>query len=40
MSRFFKSAAFLILIVVVFAFFVQRLINPGHASNPYTYTNF
>jgi cell division protease FtsH len=29
MSRFFKSAAFPILIVVVLAFFVQRLVNPA-----------
>jgi cell division protease FtsH len=40
MSRFFKSAAFPILIVVVLAFFAQRLINQDHGSNPYTYTNF
>ncbi len=40
MSRFFKSAAFPILIVVVLAFFAQRIINPGHQSTPYTYTNF
>ncbi len=40
MSRFFKSAAFPILIVVVLAFFAQRIINPGHASQPYTYANF
>ena len=31
MSRFFKSAAFPILIVVVLAFFAQRLISPGDA---------
>ena len=30
MSRFFKSAAFPILIVVVLAFFAQKLISPGH----------
>ena len=29
MSRFFKSAAFPILIVVVLAFFAQKLINPS-----------
>src|SRR6478752_6289877 len=29
MSRFFKSAAFPILIVVVLAFFAQKLISPG-----------
>ena len=32
MSRFFKSAAFPILIVVVLAFFAQRLISPGHTT--------
>ena len=31
MSRFFKSAAFPILIVVVLAFFAQKLISTGHA---------
>ncbi len=40
MSRFFKSAAFPILIVVVLAFFAQRLINPGHTGQPYTYATF
>jgi cell division protease FtsH len=40
MSRFFKSAAFPILIVVVLAFFAQRLINPGHHTTPYTYATF
>jgi cell division protease FtsH len=40
MSRFFKSAAFPILIVVVLAFFAQRLINPGHQGTPYTYATF
>jgi len=40
MSRFFKSAAFPILIVVVLAFFAQRIINPGHPNPPYTYANF
>src|ERR671933_776681 len=35
MSRFFKSAAFPILIVVVLAFFAQRLISPGgHQKDP------
>ena len=29
MSRFFKSAAFPILIVVVLAFFAQKLFSPG-----------
>jgi cell division protease FtsH len=33
MSRFFKSAAFPILIVVVLAFFVQKLVSP-HSSEP------
>ena len=32
MSRFFKSAAFPILIVVVLAFFAQKLISPARAS--------
>jgi cell division protease FtsH len=40
MSRFFKSAAFPILIVVLLAFFAQRLFNPGTPSQPYTYANF
>ena len=31
MSRFFKNAAFPILIVVVLAFFAQQLISPGDA---------
>ena len=30
MSRFFKSAAFPILIVVVLAFFAHKLISPGN----------
>ena len=34
MSRFFKSAAFPILIVVVLAFFAQKLISPGTAQPP------
>jgi cell division protease FtsH len=34
-SRFFKSAAFPILIVVVLAFFAQKLISgPGHHKAP------
>src|SRR5688500_17066990 len=33
MSRFFKSAAFPILIVVVLAFFAQKLISPGPAES-------
>ncbi len=40
MSRFFKSAAFPILIVVVLAFFAQRLINPGEQQPVPTYTEF
>jgi cell division protease FtsH len=40
MSRFFRSAAFPILIVVVLAFFAQRLISPGTPSHPYTYSTF
>jgi cell division protease FtsH len=40
MSRFFRSAAFPILIVVVLAFFAQRLISPGTQSHPYTYSTF
>ncbi len=39
MSRFFKSAAFPILIVVVLAFFAQKLIG-SHSNGPnYTYGN-
>jgi cell division protease FtsH len=34
MSRFFKSAAFPILIVVVLAFFASRLIESGHSTTP------
>ncbi len=40
MSRFFKSAAFPILIVVVLAFFAQRLINTGTEEKPPTYSDF
>ena len=40
MSRFFKSAAFPILIVVVLAFFAQRLINTGNTTKPPTYSDF
>ena len=40
MSRFFKSAAFPILIVVVLAFFAQRLISPGDRSEPPPYSAF
>jgi len=39
MSRFFKSAFFPILIVVVLAFFASRLINPGPKAPPYTFGN-
>ena len=34
MNRFFKSAAFPILIVIVLAFFVSKLISPGSSSGP------
>src|SRR4051794_13301481 len=40
MSRFFKSAAFPILIVVVLAFFAQKLISPGDGGTKYTYGDF
>jgi cell division protease FtsH len=40
MSRFFKSAAFPILIVVVLAFFAQRLISPGTQEQPPSYGDF
>jgi cell division protease FtsH len=40
MSRFFKSAAFPILIVVVLAFFAQKLISPGSSGTKYTYGDF
>ncbi|HYH58173.1 MAG TPA: ATP-dependent metallopeptidase FtsH/Yme1/Tma family protein, partial [Thermoleophilaceae bacterium] len=40
MSRFFKSAAFPILIVVVLAFFAQKLISPGEREDPPTYSEF
>ncbi|MDQ1701839.1 MAG: cell division protease FtsH, partial [Frankiaceae bacterium] len=40
MSRFFKSAAFPILIVVVLAFFAQRLINPGDGEKAPNYGQF
>ena len=40
MSRFFKSAAFPILIVVVLAFFAQKLISPGETKSPPTYGDF
>jgi cell division protease FtsH len=40
MSRFFKNAAFPILIVVVLAFFAQRLISPGEDKPKPTYGDF
>src|ERR1700754_4127312 len=40
MSRFFKSAAFPTLIVVVLAFFAQRLISPGTQEQPPSYGDF
>lgn len=40
MSRFFKSAMFPILIVVVLAFFAQRLINPGEREKVPSYSEF
>jgi cell division protease FtsH len=39
MSRFFKSAAFPILIVVVLAFFAQKLIGSSHSGPNYTFGN-
>jgi cell division protease FtsH len=38
--RFFKSAAFPILIVLVLAFFAQRLISPGDTAKPPSYGDF
>ncbi len=40
MSRFLKSAAFPILIVIVLAFFAQRLISPGPEEQPPSYGDF
>ena len=40
MSKFFKSAAFPILIVVVLAFFVQNLVSSGNEAREPTYTDF
>ncbi len=40
MSRFFKSAAFPILIVVVLAFFAQKLISPGNQTKDPNYSQF
>jgi cell division protease FtsH len=39
-KRFFRSAAFPILVVVVLAFFAQRLINPGEPTKQPTYNEF
>src|SRR6476661_1211419 len=39
-SRFFKSAAFPILIVVVLAFFAQKLISPGGQQKDTSYSQF
>ena len=40
MSRFFKSALFPILIVVVLAFFAQRIISPGDHTKAPNFTEF
>jgi len=40
LSRFFKSALFPILIVVVLAFFAQKLISPGEQQKDHTYSQF
>ena len=40
MSRFFKSAAFPILIVVVLAFFAQKLFSPSSGDPEPTYADF
>jgi len=40
MRRFFRSAAFPILIVIVLAFFAQRLISPNKAEEAPTFTEF
>ncbi|HEX5894045.1 MAG TPA: ATP-dependent metallopeptidase FtsH/Yme1/Tma family protein, partial [Solirubrobacterales bacterium] len=40
MRRFFRSAAFPILIVVVLAFFAQRLISPGTEDKTPSYNEF
>ena len=40
MSRFFKSAAFPILIVVVLAFFAQKLISPGSDKPKTSFSQF
>ena len=40
MNKFFKSAAFPILIVVLLAFFATRLVSPGNEEKPPTYSEF
>src|ERR671932_36559 len=40
MRRFFRSAAFPILIVIVLAFFAQRLISPGSSQQTPTFNDF
>jgi len=40
LRRFFKSAAFPILLVVILAFIAQRLITPGPTTEPPTYNEF
>ena len=40
MSRFFKSAAFPILIVIVLAFFASKLIQSGNEAPKTTYNQF
>ena len=40
MSRFFKSALFPILIVIVLAFFAQKLIGGGPAGEKHTFGDF
>jgi cell division protease FtsH len=40
LRRFFRSAAFPILIVVVLAFFAQRLISPSQGHEPPSYSDF
>ena len=40
MKRFFKSAAFPILLVVILAFVAQRVISPDSGEKPPTYNEF
>ncbi|MDQ2622083.1 MAG: ATP-dependent metallopeptidase FtsH/Yme1/Tma family protein, partial [Actinomycetota bacterium] len=40
MKRFFKSAAFPILLVVILAFVAQRVISPDNGEKPPTYNEF